>query len=140
MYGTAFCSFNRSSTSGLFMKCLCSPMCGERRVLNLRTVEFSISEQLLHINTQRFRSGLVFKAHRLLYHSTLCLRVIKKRIRPSLLVTKRSCLTVQPAPAYCVQELACPKHKRGARTEAPPTSAATAPVSQPVLKDLGFRN
>ena len=27
---------------------------------------------------QRFRGGLVFKAHRLLYHSTLGLRVIKK--------------------------------------------------------------
>jgi len=30
---------------------------------------------------QRFRGGLVFKAHRLLYHSTLGLRVIKKRRR-----------------------------------------------------------
>ena len=28
---------------------------------------------------QRFRGGLVFKAHRLLYHSTLGLRVIKKK-------------------------------------------------------------
>ena len=28
--------------------------------------------------SQRFRGGLVFKAHRLLYHSTLGLRVIKK--------------------------------------------------------------
>jgi len=28
---------------------------------------------------QRFRSGLVFKAHRLLYHSTLGLRVINKK-------------------------------------------------------------
>ena len=30
---------------------------------------------------QRFRGGLVFKAHRLLYHSTLGLRVIKKKRR-----------------------------------------------------------
>jgi len=30
---------------------------------------------------QRFRGGLVFKAHRLLYHSTLGLRVMKKRRR-----------------------------------------------------------
>ena len=29
---------------------------------------------------QRFRGGLVFKAHKLLYHSTLGLRVIKKKI------------------------------------------------------------
>ena len=28
---------------------------------------------------KRFRGGLVFKAHRLLYHSTLGLRVIKKK-------------------------------------------------------------
>ena len=30
-------------------------------------------------NVQRFRGGLVFKAHRLLFHSTPFLRVIKKR-------------------------------------------------------------
>ena len=35
--------------------------------------------QLPHRNVQRFRGGLVFKAHRLLYHSTLGLRVIKKK-------------------------------------------------------------
>ena len=29
---------------------------------------------------QRFRGGLVFKAHTLLYHSTLGLRVIKKKV------------------------------------------------------------
>ena len=31
------------------------------------------------MNVQRFRGGLVFKAHRLLYLSTLGLRVIKKK-------------------------------------------------------------
>ena len=36
-------------------------------------------EQLLYRNVQRFRGGLVFKAHRLLYQSTLGLRVIKKK-------------------------------------------------------------
>jgi len=30
-------------------------------------------------NVTRFRGGLVFKAHRLLYHSTLGSRVIKKK-------------------------------------------------------------
>ena len=35
--------------------------------------------QLLHINVQRFRGGLVLKAHRLFYHSTLGLRVTNKR-------------------------------------------------------------
>ena len=34
---------------------------------------------VLSRNVQRFRVGLVFKAHRLLYHSTLGLRVIKKK-------------------------------------------------------------
>jgi len=32
-------------------------------------------------NAKRFRGGLVFKAHRLVYHSTLGLRVIKKKKR-----------------------------------------------------------
>jgi len=35
--------------------------------------------QLLRRNVIQFRGGLVFKAHRLLYHSTLGLRVIKKK-------------------------------------------------------------
>jgi len=34
---------------------------------------------LLRRNVKRFRGGLVFKAHRLLYRSTLGLRVIKKK-------------------------------------------------------------
>jgi len=33
----------------------------------------------LRRNVQRFRGGLVFKAHRFLNHSTLGLRVIKKK-------------------------------------------------------------
>ena len=33
----------------------------------------------LHRNVQRFRGGLVLKAHRLLHHSTLGVRVIKKK-------------------------------------------------------------
>ena len=37
------------------------------------------NRELLHKNVQRFRGGLVFKAHSLLYHSTLGLRVIKKK-------------------------------------------------------------
>jgi len=42
-----------------------------------------VPEQLLHRNVQRFRGGLVFEAHRLWYHSTLGLRVIKKREKNS---------------------------------------------------------
>ena len=36
---------------------------------------------LLRRNVQWFQGGLVLKAHRLLYHSTLCLRVITKKRR-----------------------------------------------------------
>jgi len=36
--------------------------------------------KVLHRNVQRFRGGLVFKDHRLLYHSTLGLRVVKKKM------------------------------------------------------------
>jgi len=39
------------------------------------------SELPLSRNVKRFRGGLVFKAHRLLYHSTLGSRVIKKKKR-----------------------------------------------------------
>jgi hypothetical protein len=39
----------------------------------------SIQEQLLRRIVKRFRGGLVFKAHRLLFHSTLGPRVIKKK-------------------------------------------------------------
>ena len=35
---------------------------------------------------KRFRGGLVFKAHRLVYHSTLCSRVIKKKKRDGDLI------------------------------------------------------
>jgi len=35
--------------------------------------------QLLRRNVKRFRGGLVLKAHRLLYHSTLGLRAVKKK-------------------------------------------------------------
>ena len=36
-------------------------------------------EQLLRRNVKRFRGGLVLKVHRLLFHPTLGLRVIKKK-------------------------------------------------------------
>ena len=38
-----------------------------------------VGAQLLDRNVQWFRGGLVFKPHRLLYHSTPDLRVIKKK-------------------------------------------------------------
>ena len=44
----------------------------------LKTHELTVRVSLLHHTPERFRGGLVFKAHRLLYHSTLGSRVIKK--------------------------------------------------------------
>ena len=48
-----------------------------------------IREQLLYRNVKRFRGGLVLKAHRLLYHSTLGSRASKKKKRRSRTVQHR---------------------------------------------------
>ena len=63
----AFSSNSRSTCkySGI------SAICGSR--------VSSLGLQLLRRNVKRFRGGLVFKAHRIVYHSTLGLRVIKKK-------------------------------------------------------------
>ena len=45
----------------------------------LRAPHQAIQGQLLYRNVQRFRGGLALKAHRLLYHSALGLRVIQKK-------------------------------------------------------------
>ena len=42
-------------------------------------------EQLLRRNVKRFRGGLVFKAGRLVYHSTLGWSIVKKRIKEGYL-------------------------------------------------------
>ena len=49
---------------------------------------------------QRFQGGLVFKAHRLVYHSTLDLRVIKKKktVMTRWRVSKRGTSVASPAP------------------------------------------
>ena len=43
-------------------------------------------EELLCRNVKRFRGGLLFKAHRLVYHSTLVWRVTKKQEGPQIRV------------------------------------------------------
>ena len=45
----------------------------------------------LYRNVQWFRSGLVFKAHQLVYHSTLGLRVIKLKRRGLATVEQERC-------------------------------------------------
>ena len=52
---------------------------------------FSIQEQLLCRNMQRFRRELEFKAHKLLYHSTPGLRIMQKK-------EEKSCLPEPGAP------------------------------------------
>jgi len=50
----------------------------------------SVLTILLYRNVQWFRGGLVFKAHRLLYHSTPGLRVIKKKTGLTSLAFQRT--------------------------------------------------
>ena len=53
-------------------------------------------KQLLHRNVQRFHSELVFKAHRLLYHSALGLGVIKKKRRVEPRRVRSPCARTRP--------------------------------------------
>ena len=55
-------------------------------------IAVSISEQLLRRNVKRFRGGLEFKAHRLLYHSTLGVIEIKEKEETHLLPRCESAL------------------------------------------------
>ena len=46
-------------------------------------------EPLLYRNVQRFRGGLACKAHRLLYHSSLGLRIIQKEKKRSRTIGRK---------------------------------------------------
>jgi len=82
------------------------------RLLNTTTAQTLSSKKIswvtvLHLadrNVQRFRGGLAFKAHRLLYHSTLGLRVIKKK-RRSAASRAASHECCDALPASCKREL-----------------------------------
>ena len=50
-----------------------------------------VEEQLLYRNVQRFRGGLTFKAHRLLYCSTVGLRVKKEEEEDSTVLAASAC-------------------------------------------------
>jgi len=61
-----------------------APLCGRPfenvRIRHLLAVwGYGLGVGVLLINVRRFREGLVFEDHRLLYHSTLGVRVIKKK-------------------------------------------------------------
>ena len=57
----------------------------------------AIEEQLLSRNVERFLGGLVFKAHRLFYYSTLGSRVIKKKNPGGSTRPSRAGLSPEPA-------------------------------------------
>jgi len=59
----------------------------------------SCVEQLFSRNVERFRGGLVLKAHRLLYHSTLGPRVRKKMRSPSCAAPRA--LSTGESVAFC---------------------------------------
>ena len=63
----------------LYHVCTVSAGASFRTVLQHKTSTLTESVKLLYRNVQRFRGGLVFKAHRPLYHPTLGSRVIKKK-------------------------------------------------------------
>ena len=74
--------------------------------------------QLLHRNVQRFRGGLVFKAHRLVHHLTLSLRVTKTK-RKSRRRIRHHHHPVQPA-----------------RESSPPRSSALGSSGEPRCSGL----
>ena len=67
---------------------------GSGRVLS---VQLSIQEHLVDRVVNRFQGGLVFQAHRLLYHSTLGSRVIKKKKKEQLGRRRLRCPPLPPA-------------------------------------------
>jgi len=113
--------------SGVFKKSSCPPMCGSgATVLTLRTTTSQKCE--------RFRGGLVFKAHIRSYHSTLGLRVIKKK--------KKKVHSRNPPVVHCV-EVGPPFFRRrgpGSRcTRLQCIPRAAAPQNTPIeATDISF--
>jgi len=76
---------------------------------------------LLYRNVPWIRGGLVFKSHRLLYHSTLGLRVIKKKKKKSQWLQGPTAVRSRPA-ARPILVPACPKVCTGLFLNSPPRS------------------
>jgi len=83
-----------------------------------------IEEHLLQRNVKRFRGGLVFKAHRLVYHTTLGLRVIKKKkfgVSPHApCQSPRACRQKSTAPSLWELTFADDSPERSQRKVPPP--------------------
>ena len=78
-------------------------------------------KKLLGRNVKRFRGGLVCEAHRLLYHSTLGLRVIKKRREGVRCGQRRGTRRARPSrPRFvCVGVCVCVCERERERERAP---------------------
>ena len=73
----------------------CAPQRITQSIIELRAVPIDTVRNLrtnTSRNVKRFQGGIVFQAHRLVYHSTLGLRVIKKK--------KRTCSNSTRLPLY----------------------------------------
>ena len=91
----------------------CRGSCSDRAPTNMPSsaASSSILEQLLRRNVRRFRGGLVFEAHRLLYHSTLGWRVIKKKKKKKKLLGSRA----NESALFRGLRVSTPKHGLGFR-------------------------
>ena len=58
----------------------CTPSLSTTRTARRETAENGVLEELLRRNVKQFRAGLVFKAHRLVYHPTLGSTVMRDRL------------------------------------------------------------
>jgi len=71
-----------------------------------RRCKFSIQEQLRSRQVERFRAGFVFKTHRLLYHSTLGSKVIKKKEKYNISTGWTTKVLLPPILEGCVTNFA----------------------------------
>ena len=77
---TLLCIYSQGTEKLLLIKaCNPNPQMGPGSTEAELAARVAIQAQLPHRNEKRFRGGLVFKAHRWLYRSTLDSRVIKKK-------------------------------------------------------------
>ena len=79
---------------------------GNERFADHRVVLRGSKQQLLHRNVKGLRGGLVCKARRFVYHSTLGSRVIKKKKRP-LVGTSGARTVVEPSCWKYFVEMCC---------------------------------
>ena len=80
---------------------------------------------------EQFRGGLVFKAHRLLYHSTLCSRVIKKEKKSRVRCRECRRPVFSGTPPLRAPSTSCPSHESGRVRCRPSTLTPLAHIKTP---------